>query len=165
MPELKMPAMEEITRSRFQDALLEINLGQADGKCRLDAGTGDTSLRATISAQGYRAEALKDAVDLVERELRLQRAVIETDQRGNPRVRESVVVPWGNPRVHERTIVPQFNYPVEPMNREQEAEFHQDINRINQGISQQECSFETLLDDAARTYLRYRLYPQDQEDL
>ena len=152
MPEVRIPAMDDTQRDRFQQALQEILLANADGMCRLvpeQRPDGATGLRRKVSARGYRADAVNNAIDLVEEELLAGRAVI-TNQRPDGRTSHT-------PMIQEAEIIKHHHYPVDHMDDLQEEEFNRDVQSINQAMTRGHCSFESILDDEARIYFRYRI--------
>ena len=146
MPEVRIPAMTDEQRQRFQQALLNITLANADGHLSFRLQP-DGTFQREVSKRGFWGESINEDLDLVEQELREGRAVAAPRRGGADRT----------PIIREAEIVRRHHYPIAHMTPEQEEEFHRDIREINEAMMRQDCGFESLLDDEARIYFRYHI--------
>ena len=147
MPEVTIPVMDEEELKQFGQAAQVILLAQADGLCRFGIKVDEEGHRieGQVVADGFhRREEIQQALETVREALAQGRAMVQTDRQGRRQVAPA-------------EITRRHAYPIAHMTKEQEEEFNLDARAVNEAMMRRECSFESLLDDAARVYFRYSI--------
>ena len=142
MPVVYLPAMDEETRGKFQEAQRQVANATLYGGLKLETErpNGDKP-RLIIRRTGKRAEDLQpiiQAVGILQEELDAGRATIS---KGG--------------RIVEAQVRRFHNYPVNYMTPSQEEQFYLEIKELNIAMSRRDCSFESFLDEEAQVFFRY----------